>query len=85
MKTLIDLSCFSNARVWFLHGVSEKLARSWIKRKFKLDVKELTEDFYSGITIAVSSLEWVIYIPSAESAAPIDLLKAVVHESCHVS
>lgn len=81
----IDLSCFSNAKVWFLHGMSEKQAKNWIKRKFKLDVKELVEEFYSGITIAVSNLEWVVYIPSVESASPIDLLKAVVHESCHVS
>lgn len=81
----IDLSCFSDARVWFLHGVSDKHAMSWIKRKFRLDVKEIVEDTYSGITVAVSNLEWVVYIPSAESAAPVDLLKAVVHESCHVS
>ena len=81
----IDLACFSNARVWFLHGMSEKQARSWVKRKFKQDVKELTEDFYSGITIAVSNLEWVIFIPSVESTSPVDLLKAVVHEAAHVA
>lgn len=68
MKKLIDLACFSNARVWFLYRMSEKQARSWIKRKFKIDVKEIVEDTYSGITISISNLEWVIYVPSTESA-----------------
>lgn len=81
----IDLSCFSNAKVWFLRGMSEKQAKAWIKRRFKLDVKELVEDAYSGITIAVSNLEWVVYIPLAESTSSVDLLKAVVHESAHVA
>ena len=66
-KSEIDLSCFSNAKVWFLHGMSEKQARSWIKRKFKIDIKELVEDTYSGITISIANLEWVIFIPSNES------------------
>ena len=85
MKKLIDLACFSNARVWFLYGMSEKQAKNWIKRKFKITVDALTEESYSGITVAVSNLEWVIYVPSTESAQSIDLLKAVVHESAHVA
>ena len=84
-KSEIDLSCFSNAKVWFLSGMSEKQAKNWIKRKFKIVVDELTEEQYSGITVAVSNLEWVVFVPSSESTSPIDLLKAIVHESAHVS
>lgn len=84
-KSEIDLSCFSNAKVWFLSGMSEKQAKTWIKRKFKIVVDALTEEQYSGITVAVSNLEWVVYVPSTESASSIDLLKAVVHESAHVA
>ena len=84
-KSEIDLSCFSNAKVWFLYGMSEKQAKAWIKRKFKLVVDELTEEQYSGITVAVSNLEWVVFVPSIESALQIDLLRTIVHESAHVS
>ncbi len=81
----IDLACFSNARVWFLYGMSEKQAKNWIKRRFKLDVRELVQDSYAGITVSITNLEWVVYIPSAESTTPIDLLKAIAHESAHVA
>lgn len=81
----IDLSCFSNAKVWFLYGMSEKQVKNWIKRKFKLDVKELVEDTYSGITVSITNLEWVVYVPSTESSSSVDLLKAVVHEAVHVA
>ena len=84
-KSEIDLSCFSNAKVWFLSGMSEKQAKNWIKRKFKIVVDELTEEQYSGITVAVSNLEWVVFVPSSESTSPIDLLRTIVHESAHVS
>ena len=84
-KSEIDLSCFSNAKVWFLYGMSEKQAKAWIKRKFKLVVDELTEEQYSGITVAVSNLEWVVFVPSSESTSPIDLLRTIVHESVHVA
>lgn len=84
-KSEIDLSCFSNAKVWFLYGISEKQAKNWIKRKFKIVVDELTEEQYSGITVAVSNLEWVVFVPSSESTSPIDLLRTIVHESTHVS
>lgn len=85
MKRLIDLSCFGDAKVWLLYGITPKQAKAWLKRKFKIDVKELVEDAYSGITIAVSNLEWVVFIPSVESASPIDLLKASAHEAAHVA
>lgn len=85
MKTLIDLACFGDAKVWLLYGITPKQARGWIRRRFKTDVKELTEDFYSGITVSITALEWVVYIPPAENASPVDLLKAVVHEAAHVA
>lgn len=85
MKKLIDLSCFGDAKVWLLYGIEPKQAKAWIKRKFQLDIKQLVEDAYSGITISITNLEWVVYIPLMESTTPIDLLKAIVHESAHVS
>lgn len=85
MKKMIDLSCFGDAKVWLLYGIEPKQAKAWIKRKFQLDIKQLVEDAYSGITISINNLEWVVYIPMVESTTPIDLLKAIVHESTHVS
>lgn len=67
MKKLIDLACFGDAKVWLLYGITPKQAKAWIKRKFKIDVKELVEGTYSGITISITNLEWVIFIPSNES------------------
>ena len=85
MKKLIDLACFGDAKVWLLYGIAPKQAKAWIKRKFKIDVKELVEGTYSGITISISNLEWVIYVPSTEPSSSVDLLKAVVHEAVHVA
>lgn len=85
MKKLIDLSCFGDAKVWLLYGITPKQAKVWIKRKFKIDVKELVEDTYSGITVSITNLEWVVYVPSTESSSSVDLLKAVVHEAVHVA
>ena len=39
MKKLIDLSCFGDAKVWLLYGITPKQAKAWIKRKFQLDIK----------------------------------------------
>ena len=85
MKKLIDISCFGDAKVWLLYGRTPKQAKAWIKRRFQLDIKQLVEDSYSGITISISNLEWVVFIPSNESTQQLDLLKAVVHEAGHVA
>ena len=85
MKKLIDLSCFGDAKVWLLYGITPKQAKAWLKRRFKLNIKELVEDAYSGITVSITNLEWVIFIPSGESTSRLELLKACAHEAAHVA
>ena len=69
--------------VIFITDKDRDYIRKYLKRNFFIEIDNLNDDF-SGITVYLRDMVWMIYVPDTKMGDFIWLIKTLSHESTHV-
>lgn len=82
MTKKINIPTFE-ATIIFMYDVDRKALKKYAKRLNIFEIKDIDDEF-SGITMDVGDMTWIIYIPDTDANDFIWLIRTLSHEANHV-